>query len=323
MSLRIDSRVRRPWLVGTALALLTGAVVVVVLSDSSHMATQGRVISRVDWPWQETGPHDTAGPSASAVQTAPPGRTRSPAELRSVLQQGSFAGTSPVGSWCVSATQNLAPCLGLRARFEYYINGLGEISSAEVRVLIEDEARRAHGDALAMQIMAVYDRYWLARNHNLNRQVDMADVTTWLPALEEAQRVRLQTLGAEWSKAFFSEDDQEFRETHQRALTGTPPPPSHRDPVPRVQPGTDSEALRAQRIERYGKAVTDELEVLDAKQRHFDEHLALARSEWRRLQDQPNLSEVARRQHLQGFIEQHFDPLDQRRVARLLGLTTP
>lgn len=269
------------------------------------------------WDWLR--PEVASGPVAPRAPDATEATTRPPHALRALLQAGSFAGTRPVGSWCVNGVGALEPCPGLRERFEYHINGLGEITVAEVRSLIEDEARRDVGALLAQQIMVIYDRYWLVRNHPLRLRVEMSDPNTWLPALREAQMVRQQGLGEAWAKAFYAEEDQDFLETHERAVNGTRPPPSERDPVPVKVAGQSDEALRSERVRRYGEEITAQLEALDARQLAFDRAVQQARVTWQNLQAQEHLSEPDRQAQLKAHVDASFEPQDRRRA---MGLAT-
>jgi lipase chaperone LimK len=211
----------------------------------------------------------------------------------------------------------------LRDRFEYYINGLGEITAVEVRSLIEDEARRELGAALAARIMAVFDAYWLVRNHTYASHLDMADTGTWLPALREVQDFRKRTMGEAWARAFFAEDDQEFMASLEQVKSGQPPPPSPRDPVPLMEPGKDPQALRAERVSLYGEAVADRLGALDVEQAQFDSHVAEARSEWSRLEAQPELSEPVREARLKAFIAARVSAENRRRALMLVLPDSP
>lgn len=307
---------------------LTLAVATSVGVLASWLATPvaqnvGRIGHTPGWAWLQSGTANAPTPQATAPAPTTADALRSPDVLRSILFQGSFAGTQPVGNWCVSSTSALTPCLGLRERFEYYINGIGEISIAEVRALIEDEARRALGAQLAGQVMAIYDKYWAVRNHEYQTRLEMADISTWMPALREAQQVRRQTLGAAWAEAFYAEDEREFIDTYQRATTGTPPPPSKSDPVPAPGGPKDAMAVRSERLARYGEGATSKLEALDARQREFDQNIALARAEWSRLQAQANLSAIDRDSQLHQFIATHFDAPDLRRAMGLAKLPAP
>lgn len=276
-----------------------------------------------DRAWHAWRPQDASPVPQNRLMLAPATAEtagRAPDMLRAVLYKGSFAGTRPVGDWCVDTNRRLSPCSGLRDRFEYYISGLGEISASEVRSLIEDEAQRAHGHELAAQIMIVYDRYWSVRNHESRNRVDMRDVSTWMPALQEVQALRKQILGEAWAQAFFEEDDRLFLETYQRASLGLVPKASPHDPVPLLEPGRDPEAVRSERIERYGAEAAERLAALDVQQQQFDRHVSLARAEWSRLQTQSHLSDQHKQEQLRQFIAEHFDSVNQRRAMILAKL---
>ncbi len=322
MLLKINHDHRRRWITAGVVVLAGGLAVSARWSASGSTATQP-ARQATAWAWLQPGAGTTASEVVADTPSPRPADVRSPDTLRAVLYQGSFSGTQAFGSWCARTASTLTPCLGLRERFEYYINGLGEISVAEVRALIEDEARKANGAQLAQQIMAIYDKYWDVRNHTYRHNVDMADISSWMPALQEAQQYRKQILGEDWAKAFYAEDDQEFIATYQRASTGSPPPPSSSDPVPLPSMNKDAQAIRSERMARYGAEVTAQLEALDAQQGQFDQQVALARAEWSRLQAQPNLSELDRDAQLHQFISTHFDAHNRKRATALARLPAP
>lgn len=317
MNRSIQLQTKRRWLPIAVTAAVCATIGLLHWATPERHTPEG-VKAASAWAWlrPDVGQGLPATPSnAPHTEEA----VRPPHVLRAVLQAGSFAGTRPRGSWCVNGVGALEPCLGLRERFEYHINGIGEITEAEVRSLIEDEARRDVGELLTQQIMAIYDRYWAVRNHPLRQRVAMSDPGTWLPALQEAQMVRRQGLGEAWAAAFYAEEDEDFIATHERAVSGTRPPPSDRDPVPARVAGQSDEALRAERVKRYGEEIASELEALDARQMAFDRAVDQARATWQSLQAQEQLSEQDRQAMLKAFVEATFEPQDRRRA---MGLAT-
>ena len=314
-SIRLQSK-KRWWPIAVAAAVC--ATIGLLHWATSERTKPSGAEAPPGWAWLSPGVgQGSAATPPNASHTSD--TVRPPHVLRAVLQAGSFAGTRPRGGWCVNGVGALEPCLGLRERFEYHINGLGEITEAEVRSLIEDEARREVGELLSQQVMAVYDRYWAVRNHPLRLRVEMTDPSTWLPALREAQMVRRQGLGEAWANAFYAEEDADFVATHERAVSGTRPPPSDRDPVPTKLAGQSDEALRAERVKRYGEEIASELEALDARQMAFDRAVDQARATWQGLQAQQQLSEQDRQAQLKAFVDATFEPQDRRRA---MGLAT-
>lgn len=250
--------------------------------------------------------------AASQALTAEQARAR-------LFQQGSFKGTEPAGNWCVGAGQ-LTPCAELRTRFEYYFLGLGEVSVQDLRTLVEDEARRAHGEALAAAIMAVWDRYWQLRSHAWRSVFVQSDPGTWRPAFEEQRMVRRQILGEDWARAFYADDEVRFKQLMAQVESGQPPAIDPGEPVPQMAPGKDPAAVHAERVARYGQAAADRLAKADAEWADWERRLAAARSEWERLKASPQLSELQRKQDMDGHIQAHFQPDEHARVRALLHL---
>lgn len=262
---------------------------------------------------------DAASMGSSASQTIQSQRT--PQETRDRLfKQGSLAGTEPSGDWCVSPDQQLKPCEGLRTRFEYYILGLGEVSIGEIRALIEDESRRAHGDKLTADIMALFDKYWQVRTHEYRHNFVQTDRSTWLPVFEEQKAVRRQILGEPWALAFFADDEASFKAYYAQLDSGAAPPPNTGEPVPQMEPGKDPAAVRAERVARYGEEAAARLDAVDQQWDAWDRRLATARTEWERIQAQANLSEVQKQDEMARYVQTHFQGKEQVRVRALLKL---
>lgn len=261
-----------------------------------------------------------ATPEAPAGAGSAPAVAMTPDQVRNRLfKEGSFAGTEPSGDWCVAAAK-LSPCPDLRKRFEYYILGLGEVSIADIKTLVADEARKAHGEPLASQIMAIWDQYWQLRTYAWRNKFDQSDRSTWMAVFDEQKQVRRQILGADWAKAFFEQDEQHFKQYYDQLESGLPPPPDPGEPVPQMAPGKDPAAVRAERVARYGEAAADRLAKADEEWADWERRLAGARTEWERLKGAPNLSDAQRKQDMQAYINGNFKPDEQARVQALLHL---
>lgn len=263
------------------------------------------------WNLVDLGGQDAPG-------EAPEATLRTPEQVRTRLyQEGSFQGTEPAGEWCVADAGQLKPCQGLRSRFEYYVLGLGEVSIAEIRGLIHDEARRAHGDKLAADIIDLFDKYWKIRTHDWVHHFVQTDRSTWMPVFEEQKSVRRQILGWAWAEAFFAEDERHFLEYFAQLESGEPPPQDPGEPVPQMEPGKDPAAVRAERVARYGEEAADRLDKVDAQWADWDRRLEAARAEWERLQAAPNLSDTQKRDEMDRYVADHFHGKD---VVRVKGL---
>lgn len=236
-----------------------------------------------------------------------------------LFQQGSFQGTEPNGDWCTS-TGKLSPCNGLRRRFEYYLLGMGEVTVADIRTLVNDEARRANGEELGDGIMAIWDKYWRLRTHEFRNAFVQSDRNTWMPAFEEQRMVRRQILGDDWARAFFDDEEAKFKQYVAQAESGQPPPPDPGEPVPQMAPGKDPAAVHAERVARYGVDAANRLAKADEEWADWERRLAAARGEWERLKSSQNLSEVQRKQDMQAYVNANFKPDEHLRVKALLNL---
>jgi lipase chaperone LimK len=304
------------WLVGVSAVSLAAAIAWYVNKDApvgAH-AVDGEPVEGNAWTKAVGG-----GSLFSRASQAPEALT--PEQIRHKLfKEGSFAGTEPSGEWCVGMDQKLKPCEGLRGRFEYYILGIGEVTIEEIRLLIEDEARRAHGEKLAGEIMTIFDRYWKIRTYEWKNKFIQSDRSTWMPVFEEQKSVRRQILGQEWAEAFFADDESHFKAYYAQLESGTPAPPHPGEPVPQMEPGKDPAAVRAERVARYGEEAAARLDAVDAQWADWERRLAAARTEWSRIQGMANLSESQKQDEMDRYVQANFQGKDQLRVRALLKL---
>ena len=260
-----------------------------------------------------------SGSDAPAPQAAEVSTVRSPDQVRNRLfKEGSFAGTEPSGEWCVTPDKLLKPCKGLRGRFEYYILGLGEVTIAEVRGLVQDEAKRDHGDKIAAEITDLFDKYWKIRTYDWKNQFVQSDRSTWMPVFEEQKSVRRQILGQAWAEAFFADDEKHFLEYFAQLESGQPAAPDVGEPVPQMEAGKDPAAVRAERVTRYGEDAANRLDAVDKQWDDWERRLSAARSEWERIKAANNLSDSQRQSEMQRYVDEHFQDKDKVRVKALL-----
>jgi lipase chaperone LimK len=167
------------------------------------------------------------GIAASVIPPAiqPDLQAMTPDQIKARLfEQGALAGTVAADEWCVQAGA-LKPCLALRKRFEVYIEGAGGASAADLRKLVADDAFNIHGEPLAGEIMAIWDKYWALRNHVWRIKMEPGELRTWMPAFEEQRQTRQRLLGPEWAEAFFAEEDRQFKAYFEKLQTGRAPDP--------------------------------------------------------------------------------------------------
>jgi lipase chaperone LimK len=302
--------------------MMAGAVVLVVgggaawLVKSRQAGDDAAGASNREAGWRSL---ISAAQEESAPASAPVAAMTADQVRNKLFKEGSFAGTEPAGDWCVTNAR-LQACPELRKRFEYYILGVGEVGINDIRTLVADEARRAQGENLANDIMAIWDKYWQLRTYAWRNRFEQADRSTWMPVFEEQRQVRRQILGADWAKAFFDQDEANFKAYYAQLESGAPPPPDPGEPVPQMAPGKDPAAVQAERVARYGQAAADRLAKADEEWADWERRLAGARTEWDRLKSDPSQSEALRKQAMQAYIEKNFKPDEHIRVQALLHL---
>lgn len=239
-----------------------------------------------------------------------------------VLQSGVLQGTQPAGDWAVGPDGKLHPSNSLRKRFEYYLLALGDATPQELRALIQDEARAAHGDQLTAAILDVFDKYWALRNHAPRYRLDLNDRSTWDPAFAEQKELRRQYLGAEWAEAFFK-DEEDYFVQQQALVENKPGSEKFKDPglpVPQQVAGKDPAAVRAERVALYGEDAAKRLDQADAEWADWEKRLAAAKAEWQRLSSAPELSGPQRKQAIDQYVQEHFKADELLRVRALLNL---
>lgn len=233
-----------------------------------------------------------------------------------VMADPLIAQTQAAGSWAVDANGKLRPELALRQRFEYYLLALGQVAPNEIRTLIEDEVKKAHGTRIAAEVMAVFDKYWSLRLQQPRNRLVLNDRETWMPAFQEQKALRRQFLGVEWAKAFFGAEEQEFERFVAQADGKTDVAKADLDlPVPQMGPGKDPQAVHAERVALYGEAAAQRLAQADAEWAQWEQRLAGGRAEWQRLQASAELSDIQRQQAMEQYINSHF-PADERIRAK-------
>lgn len=267
------------------------------------------------WSLMGAAKSQADAPAATASATRPAAAVR-----EHLFTRGSFAGTQLDGDWSIGPDGKPQPSIQLRRRFENYLLAQGEASLPEIRSLVEDDARRAHGDVSAAAVLVVWDKYMQLRQHDFRHRFDQSDRSTWRPFFDELKAARRHILGRDWAQAFFAAEEAEFEQFVAQLESGQAPPPDPGAPVPQMGPGKDAATVRAERVARYGEAAAQRLEQADAEWADWERRLQAARAEWARLKQSPELSEPQRREAMDRHIDGQFQPDEQRRVRALLDL---
>lgn len=316
----IGARPAWRWRLSLAIVVVMAATVWGVQSCISHLST---IPGEEDPLARSAASQPLAGATLVPVQTAASRAPYTLAQLRAMLETRSKAAGMPIaGDWCVAKGNRLEPCSVLRDRFEYYFHGLGELTSGEVRLITEDESRRANGEALTARIMQVFDQYLAWRRHPFTHVADPSDRRTWMPALQEQRQVREKLLGAAWTQAFFEEEDKELLGMYAQLEAGQALAAKRAsDPLAAAVSSKDAaSAVHAERVARYGAEVAQQMDKADADQAEFDRGMQAARVEWSRLAAQANLSDIDRDAQIKRFVDEHFDPQDRSRAMSQVKL---
>ena len=315
--MKLNPPVRSGWIVAsvTLLVAVAGTWLAPQLlnADGSGVTLAGRQ------GWSLLGAANEVDPGQRAK--GDDGSARSLTSIRAAMAGDALLSQTQVaGDWAVDANGVLRPDLALRKRFEHYMLALGTVTPAEIRLLIEDEARKAHGEKTAADIMAIYDKYMAVRSQQPRHRLVLNERDTWEPAFQEQKAIRRQLMGVPWAEAFFKAEEEEFvRFSAQADGTSGPDKADLNMPVPQMGPGKDASAVHAERVALYGEAAAQRLAQADAEWADWERRLAAAKAQWQHLQSSPELSDVQRQQGLDQYIEGHFAPDERLRARGLIN----
>jgi hypothetical protein len=245
----------------------------------------------------QVAPHTPALPAASAPM----------AFGAWMKQRSSLRGAELDGDWSrLDAHGQLVPALALRRRFDQLLTLQGEASIEQLQGFMADDVRALHGPAHAEQVLALWHRYLELLRYRFSSQIVPADRHSWAAALAERQPVRQRLLGVGWAKAFYEDEEAAMR----RAGQGLPALSAASGPVVILPSGLDASTLDA--------AARERLAAEQAAWAEWERRLALARQQWQRLQNAPELSEVQRHDEFERWLPTQFDAAQARRVRALV-----
>lgn len=98
---------------------------------------------------------DATDASAASADIAAPA-TPAP---RSATLPASLRDSAPDGAVTLDPNGRVRPDLELRRLFDYFLSALGERDVAAIRALLLDHVRALHGEAVAAEVAALFDRY--------------------------------------------------------------------------------------------------------------------------------------------------------------------
>lgn len=315
--MKLNPTVRSGWaLAGVTLVLLAGGAWLgpqLLNADGTGVTLSGRQ------GWSLLGAANDVEPGRAGA--ASNGSVRSVSAIRAaVFGDALLSQTQVAGDWAVDANGVSRPDVALRKRFEHYLLALGNATPDEIRLLIQDEARKAHGDKIAGDIMGIYDKYMALRMQQPRNRLVLNERDTWEPAFQEQKAMRRQFLGAQWAEAFFKAEEEEFvRFAAQADGKSGSDKADLNMPVPQMGPGKDATAVHTERVALYGEAAAQRLAQADAEWADWERRVAGAKAEWQRLQGSAELSDVQRQQSLDQYIQSHFPPDERMRARGLIN----
>lgn len=152
-----------------------------------------------------TGRTNDAGATAPAATGGIGALTSTPNDWTAFLATSSLRGAEIDGEVWLDAAGRLVPDLGLRRLFDQLLSLRGELDPGSIRRLLADLVSRRHGDSVAREVLAVYDRY-------IDYLAAVADARLGAIAdLHErharARALRREHLGESLAAAFFAADE--------------------------------------------------------------------------------------------------------------------
>lgn len=265
------------------------------------------------------------------------------AVLRERLARSGLRDAEADGAVTFTPGGQVQPDRALRRLFDWYLALSGELAPADIRTLLAADLAERHGDAIAAEVLALYDRYL-----DLQRAAAALD-----PRLDgHARLIELQALRRQWfgddADAMFGEEEADLARTLDRmALLSDPnlgdteraalaaeldaaQPPAERaardaasiatlaDEQSRQFDalGTDAATRHEERADLFGDAAADRLAALDAERATWDHRVAEYQRERDALRNGP-LAPAAREAELRQLRERSFAEHELRRVDAL------
>ncbi|WP_284620572.1 lipase secretion chaperone [Aquabacterium humicola] len=237
---------------------------------------------------------------------------------------GSLRGAEPDGELLATASGALKVSASVRRRFDHLLSTVGELSLPEITALIRRQAEAELPATAVQQLLDLWERYVKLQAYRFRSAVQLDDMATVMPALEERSRVRRELLGPEWAEAFFGDEERALREQVARASSGLLQEPASLPLLPaaarRPASTDDLQLVHQQRVATLGVEVAERLREVDRQQADWDRRLEQVRAVVEVLRRSPELADVARGAAIARHIELHFDASERLRARALLQL---
>lgn len=149
------------------------------------------------------GGADGAAAAPVRATDAPP---RPPRAAAAAALPDSLRDSDPDGAVTLDASGRVRPSLALRRLFDYFLSALGERDVAALRALLLDHVRALHGEAVAAEVAALFDRY-------VDYQQALAAMNappgeSLRARLERVRELRRRLLDPGMADAFFGDEER-------------------------------------------------------------------------------------------------------------------
>ena len=320
-------------------AIGIGAAVLCIAASALTWQATKRERQSVD----AAGAQTEAGPAGN-VPTASSAGVAVPAAAGFAMDSSSLRGTEADGGVSLDASGNVVLDLRLRRLFDYYLSLIGERDPAQIRQLLHAYLLDRYTPNHAATVLAYFDRYagYLQRlaDANLARSRDPQE------RLDRVSALRRQALGDAMAAAFFAEEEALAALTLKRMTIAADDSlsPERKSELlaeldlaagfsARTEADTASDVAdqnrgfdreqstpqqrAAEREALWGKEAAQRLAELDASRAQWDARIDAYLSARSRIDADRTLSAAARAQAVATLRAQHFDAIEQRRIASL------
>ena len=161
-------------------------------------------------PQPKTAAIEAVGNELPATIASPP----TPRLVSSATWPASLRDSEPDGAVTLDAAGRVRASLELRRLFDYFLSAIGEIDLASIRALLLEHVRGLHGEGIAADVAALFDRY-IAYQQSLAAMPAPA-AESLRERLQRVHDLRRQLLDDATAEAFFGDEERYTAYTLER-----------------------------------------------------------------------------------------------------------
>lgn len=283
-------------------------------------------------------PPSITKPAANSSTAAAPMPPAWPASLRD---------SAPDGAVTLDAQGRVRPSMELRRLFDYFLSAIGELDLAAIRALLLAHVRSLHGDAIASDAAALFDRY--VAFQQAQAAADVPTGQSQRDRLAQLKELRRRLLDADMAEAFFGAEERytEYTLARREIATDSALDDATRRrrideleaqlaPEQRAQMreantpelvaeqnrqfetlALDAATRQSEREALFGAEAADRLAQLDAERVAWDARVASYRQARDALRADTGLDPVARDRAITQLRARSFDEAEHQRIAAL------